>query len=306
MKCRLALAVWCWISLVSTSLAETGIISVNLYTFASELNQITDDQGETFGVPAESSVAGGWINVNGGINPGTMIEDLTLSNGVTSTVDIVRGNNPGGLNVHGGATWGDTAWRSSQLIFSDTGNRPFIDLAGLNETFTSYKIIAYLAGFNMANNQGSIQLVAPDSGSSISDTFYWTVPNPFDATPLLTTDTIPGDGVDVANYAVFDNRTEDTISIEWNSFNAGVGLGGFQIVGELALTGPITDVEPDGDVDGADFLELQRSNPALISTWESEYGTAASLASATHAVPEPSSIALLAFGWLFRRRGSPR
>ena len=55
-----------------------------------------------------------------------------------------------------------------------------------------------------------------------------------------------------------------------------------------------TDTEPDGDIDGADFLELQRSNPTLISQWQTDYASG-SLSAAT-AVPEPASVVTLCFG----------
>ena len=50
------------------------------------------------------------------------------------------------------------------------------------------------------------------------------------------------------------------------------------------------DLDDDGDVDGADFLLIQRTNPSLIPDWIDQY-PAGSLAGVT-AVPEPSSIAL--------------
>ena len=49
------------------------------------------------------------------------------------------------------------------------------------------------------------------------------------------------------------------------------------------------DTEPDGDVDGADFLTLQRENPSLIPSWQTEYGSGATLLAAGTAVPEPLS-----------------
>ncbi len=46
-----------------------------------------------------------------------------------------------------------------------------------------------------------------------------------------------------------------------------------------------TDTEPDGDVDGTDFLFLQRNNPALIPQWELDYP--GSPLTGSQAVPEP-------------------
>lgn len=47
------------------------------------------------------------------------------------------------------------------------------------------------------------------------------------------------------------------------------------------------DVDGDGDVDGADFLQIQRDDPSLIAQWQAEYAGAGSSAAA--AVPEPTT-----------------
>lgn len=54
-----------------------------------------------------------------------------------------------------------------------------------------------------------------------------------------------------------------------------------------------TDADNDGDVDGADFLLLQRNDPSLIPQWELDYGSVAgiNLLAAGQAVPEPTTLA---------------
>ena len=71
---------------------------------------------------------------------------------------------------------------------------------------------------------------------------------------------------------------------------------------------PLTaDTEPDGDVDGADFLNLQRDDPDLISpAWTNQYGTGGGSLVSLAAVPEPASPVMLllgmaALGWSRRR-----
>lgn len=54
------------------------------------------------------------------------------------------------------------------------------------------------------------------------------------------------------------------------------------------------DTEPDGDVDGADFLALQRDNPSLIATWRTQYGISSGLLASAKQVPEPTALLLLA------------
>ena len=51
------------------------------------------------------------------------------------------------------------------------------------------------------------------------------------------------------------------------------------------------DLDDDMDVDGADFLALQRTNPALIPDWQTQYGTVPAVATSS-SVPEPSAFAL--------------
>ena len=62
------------------------------------------------------------------------------------------------------------------------------------------------------------------------------------------------------------------------------------------FTAPTSDTEPDGDVDGQDFLELQLSNPGGIADWELAYGTAP--LAAVSSVPEPTSLVSALLGLL--------
>lgn len=63
------------------------------------------------------------------------------------------------------------------------------------------------------------------------------------------------------------NRFHAAGDLNWN-----ILYGTNNVVLEIAA-GSSTDTEPDGDVDGADFLALQRDNPALIPSWQTEYGS---------------------------------
>ena len=64
------------------------------------------------------------------------------------------------------------------------------------------------------------------------------------------------------------------------------------VTGELQVIADV-DFDADGDVDGADFLELQRMNPSLISEWQAQYRNGTSPSSLFSQVPEPSSLTLL-------------
>lgn len=67
---------------------------------------------------------------------------------------------------------------------------------------------------------------------------------------------------------------------------------------DIALIGGgvLGDADGDGDVDGRDFLLLQRNDPGSIPDWESNYGTGVASAGAASAIPEPACAALLAIG----------
>ena len=50
-----------------------------------------------------------------------------------------------------------------------------------------------------------------------------------------------------------------------------------------------TDFDHDGDVDGSDFLAIQREGPSLIPLWQQNFGDPAI---PSVAIPEPSGIVL--------------
>jgi len=69
---------------------------------------------------------------------------------------------------------------------------------------------------------------------------------------------------------------------------------------QRASTGPEADFDSDEDVDGADFLALQRGFGTLydatnFADWEAEFGLVSATV-ATSAIPEPSALALLLLG----------
>ncbi|MEQ8211382.1 MAG: hypothetical protein RH917_16275 [Lacipirellulaceae bacterium] len=64
-------------------------------------------------------------------------------------------------------------------------------------------------------------------------------------------------------------------------------------IAALVTTSP-GDFDGNGDFDGADFLGLQQTDASQIPDWEASYGTSSTVAS-NAAVPEPTSLALVAF-----------
>lgn len=93
------------------------------------------------------------------------------------------------------------------------------------------------------------------------------------------------------------NNVNPQQSAFWDDFSLVLGPGG----------GLAADVDDDNDVDGHDLLLIQRSDPSLIVTWQSEYGQT-NAASASFNVPEPATLLLLVFfasgAFVARRRPS--
>lgn len=79
------------------------------------------------------------------------------------------------------------------------------------------------------------------------------------------------------------------------SFVVNYGVGSAFPSNQIVLSDFLVDLpadrDLDGDVDGADFLDLQRTSPSLIPTWQIEYGSGTSLLT-LQAVPEPSALVI--------------
>lgn len=79
--------------------------------------------------------------------------------------------------------------------------------------------------------------------------------------------------------------------IELNGSKEVFVLDDLLIEGDIDTGGPLADTDGDLDVDGTDFLDIQRNTPSLISAFQTEYGTQPP---AVGAVPEPGSLVLVA------------
>ena len=90
----------------------------------------------------------------------------------------------------------------------------------------------------------------------------------------------------------FDNATPgsrlDTVD-GLGSFLVDIDFGLDQIVLSNFMPNVTADFDNDGDVDGIDFLLIQRNDISLISLWQQQYGTSSN---SITAVPEPSALAL--------------
>lgn len=98
------------------------------------------------------------------------------------------------------------------------------------------------------------------------------------------------DGGELSLGSAFNVGSPQTLEFNYLVAGSPILTTGTVTVGTIAAAPG--DADGDGDVDGADFLLLQRTNPAQIPTWQANYGNGVPLSAAT-AVPEPSSLALL-------------
>lgn len=104
-----------------------------------------------------------------------------------------------------------------------------------------------------------------------------------------------------ASYRVIFPTIRDATAEDANSLQ----IAGIQFFGEAS--GPVLDRDNDGDIDGNDFLALQRSNPELIGAWQGQAFAVAAAAN-NRAVPEPAAamVMTICLGGLAMRRHAQR
>jgi autotransporter-associated beta strand protein len=107
---------------------------------------------------------------------------------------------------------------------------------------------------------------------------------------------ILGDAFDLID---FTSASGAFTSYDLPTLNTGLAwnVSGLLTTGELEVVVDV-DLDNDGDVDGRDFLLIQRSDPLLTSAWQAQYGDeiAVSIESLFVAVPEPMTAMLIGVG----------
>ena len=119
-------------------------------------------------------------------------------------------------------------------------------------------------------------------------------------------DNLAHDDISHSLLGLADNVLEAGGSVDFLlafSSGAGDGSGGHDLwVDNVAITAVDNaipgDFEGDGDVDGNDVLEWQRSDGTAVglTAWQNNYGAPPSLTASSAAAPEPSGMVLLMIG----------
>ncbi len=140
----------------------------------------------------------------------------------------------------------------------------------------------------MDGDPGSIDYGDPLIGHSVELTLVPQTPGQYgDSDTIDVTLTI--DGGTANDFSVLGGSEFGVLSLASNGFvhrswdNV--------VVTALPVTGLPGDQDGDNDVDGQDFLILQRDDPSGIPTWQANYPTPIS---AVQSVPEPSTVFLAA------------
>ncbi len=251
--------------------ADTTIVSVNLTEFATDIQQVDSD--ETFGIAAEGSAAGGWVN----LNQAGSATNLTDSVGSATSVDfsLTAPNQWASFN----AAYDDTPLKGGIDDYTGTTLPTSITLSDLNATFPDgCKVIVYVGGFN-ANR-----------GASISDgttTYHFqAADSPVAPVAFVATTDTTDDGDDTApeaQYAVFGSDvsplTDNSITLTIDTlYGGGAAICGVQVIGEgvtpLPVSGPVSinfkefpttvndPLEPYGVVPASNWTNLEAATTA--------------------------------------------
>lgn len=219
------------------------------------------------------------------------------------------------LNVIRGVLQADSAMNNGLLVISNTPNVAFTGVNGLTNNGQLVVIDSTIAGA-VANIDGDIEIVGSANfanGIALSASGSLGIDlnglNNFDSLLIGGNATLGGAlDVQVHGFTLASGDQFEILDIEGTANGAFTGLADGALVGNfggvdlfidydggdgndvvLFTAGLLADTEPDGDVDGADFLAIQRTNPSLITAWQAEFGMGVGARVASSSVPEPTA-----------------
>jgi len=271
------------------NLTNSGLVVTAAGLFGSSL--VIDDD-ETVNVTSSTFVqADGLLNVaRGTFSAGSAVNEGTIVI-AEGNVDFDADNNGTGLTNNGDLVAIDSMIAGAIVnngAIEIVGTVNFVDGVSLAASSSLGIDLNGLLDFDAIIVGGDLSL----AGSLDVDVsgFSLTVGDSFD---IIDVDgTLNGTFAGLADGALVGNFGGVDLFID---YDAGDG-------NDIALftgVGVDVDLDNDGDVDGADFLAIQRTNPGLVPDWELQYGNGIPLEAVSQAVPEPASglLVFLAVGW---------
>lgn len=266
-----------------------------------------------------STSGDGTITLSGGDYFGGLTNDFIGANG-TGRIEVTAGTWTGG---GAGLFLGNGGLGHGILDVSGTGT---LKNHGLQLGFGASEATVNLTG----DTASIIELRPVDTFFGGTVTFNLT-PGPSGINPITITGTMSGGrlklngdndtlNVDLSDYAfgsstmvLFEFEQQDpNQALEDDFETVNITGGTATLVYDTSIfprevrlenilpIGTPGDFDGDGDVDGADFLEWQRTDgtPGGLANWQGNYPPPLSAVSSVTAVPEPASVALTALGAL--------
>lgn len=208
------------------------------------------------------------------------VDDLAFTYGVPSQF--------GGVTLTGTVSYINQAQAQQNNLVLNIGSDGTAEIE--NESQTSVNLI----GYTIAASEGAAMMLNPSFSGIRGGDAAWDNANStsdFLAETRQSGSTVlnPGDTISLGQIGPAGVVSAANLDFDFLITNAGFNAA--------TTDGFEKDITVGGGFDGAEFLRLQREDPAGIPNWEANYGTGAATAS-VGAVPEPSAIALCVLGMI--------
>ncbi len=231
--------------------------------FADGSTTTIQEATDIFSVNGEKTIEAGALFAGSGVLRNSTNGDLTLADGANVQVPFL--NSAGLTGILADLFIEDGIGQARVLTFDQTSRgQVFFELASATQyDQLNVDLTAFIDGMLQVELLGAFN---PAVG---------------DAFTILST----GTGV----FGQFDN-SESSLPALLGGRKWFIDYGDNEVTLRVLYS---ADADNDGDVDGDDFLRLQRRNPSLINTWRSQYGSSIPALATTQAVPEPTTSSLV-------------
>ncbi|QEG35768.1 hypothetical protein Pr1d_30740 [Bythopirellula goksoeyrii] len=278
-----------------TAVIDNGVVAVDSVGQHAGNLLLATNPGDN----ATLNITDGWIKVQDashgmsdgitviGDNPAATAE-LNLSGGKLTTKTLLRGAG-GSFNFTGGTLSAETV--GFDLVNSggtiSPGASPGLTHVMGNLTINSGSLAIEIGGTNPGITFDRIEV---DGFADLMGTLDVTLTDSFTPTLGESFGFLFANGGFNSNFSALNLPDISGLGLGWQ-----LNPGGSTLFLEVVAGGLSGDFDQDGDVDGNDFLVWQRdSSVGNLADWQTNYGLAAPLAANSSAVPEPSSLTLLA------------